>query len=469
MATGKLKTHPDLALFPVTQGGVQAIANSMLAHGYDESEPIVLWQEQGYIVDGHTRHRAAIDARLDQVAVIVRSFASWDEAIDYAIARQRDRRNLTPQDFRVFVVRAVQVRDKHKPRGGDHKSSESKAPSGAFDRGKSAADLAADLGTSTRTVERTRAVLASENEPVKQKLLEGEIAPSAAYEEVKQAQAAKVTRASYSVEQWAELTGEARVRLVEQGREGKIGLNGQKSDNIEWALWSWNPVTGCLHNCPYCYARDIANRSYPQKFAPTFLPERLGAPLHQGVPRQAQYELGYRNIFTCSMADLFGKWVPSEWIEAVLDVARDAPQWNFLFLTKFPNRLVEFEYPENVWLGTTVDCQARVKNAERSFERVRGGVKWLSVEPMLEPLTFESLSMFDWVVIGGASSSTKTPAWSPPRRWVDDLEHAAREAGCMIYEKTNLWERNSRLREYPGWERAEATLPSALKYLPSIG
>ena len=25
--------------------------------------------------------------------------------------------------------------------------------------------------------------------------------------------------------------------------------------NIEWCGKSWNPVTGCLHNCDYCYAR----------------------------------------------------------------------------------------------------------------------------------------------------------------------------------------------------------------------
>lgn len=31
----------------------------------------------------------------------------------------------------------------------------------------------------------------------------------------------------------------------------------QVNDNIGWAKWSWNPVTGCLHNCDYCYARDI--------------------------------------------------------------------------------------------------------------------------------------------------------------------------------------------------------------------
>lgn len=29
---------------------------------------------------------------------------------------------------------------------------------------------------------------------------------------------------------------------------------------IEWCDSTWNPVTGCLHNCEYCYARKIAER-----------------------------------------------------------------------------------------------------------------------------------------------------------------------------------------------------------------
>lgn len=29
---------------------------------------------------------------------------------------------------------------------------------------------------------------------------------------------------------------------------------------IDWCDSAWNPVTGCLHGCEYCYARGIANR-----------------------------------------------------------------------------------------------------------------------------------------------------------------------------------------------------------------
>lgn len=33
-----------------------------------------------------------------------------------------------------------------------------------------------------------------------------------------------------------------------------------KKTKIDWADSTWNPVTGCLHGCEYCYARGIANR-----------------------------------------------------------------------------------------------------------------------------------------------------------------------------------------------------------------
>lgn len=29
---------------------------------------------------------------------------------------------------------------------------------------------------------------------------------------------------------------------------------------IEWCDSTWNPVTGCLHGCEYCYAKRIAIR-----------------------------------------------------------------------------------------------------------------------------------------------------------------------------------------------------------------
>ena len=265
----------------------------------------------------------------------------------------------------------------------------------------------------------------------------------------------------YTLPEWQAMGESDRVVALSR-RYPPHSFNGQQNDNIEWAQWSWNPVTGCKHDCAYCYARDIAAKAYDQGFLPSVWPSRLEDPRHTKVPEKADRDVAFRNVFTCSMADLFGRWVPGEWIEAVLEQVRANPQWNFLFLTKFPIRLQEFEFPDNAWVGTTVDAQARVANAERAFANVRARVKWLSCEPLLEPLRFRRLNLFNWVVIGGASASTETPEWRPPRAWMLDLERQAADAGIKeIYEKTNLIERR---REYPGQPSKERlSVPDAFK------
>lgn len=227
---------------------------------------------------------------------------------------------------------------------------------------------------------------------------------------------------------------ERELVTIEAPRAASATFN-RTNDNVDWAWWTWNPVTGCLHDCPYCYARDIANRFYPQKFVPTFHADRLKAPENTRLPNDTDPRS--RRVFTCSMADLFGKWVPQEWIDAVFAEVRDNSQWEFLFLTKFPQRLAEIEWPANAWVGTTVDRQYRVEIAEKAFRGVKAGLKWLSCEPLLEPLKFSSLKMFDWVVIGGQSRSSETPDFWPPLEWIIDLYNQAREAGCKVYLKPN--------------------------------
>lgn len=265
--------------------------------------------------------------------------------------------------------------------------------------------------------------------------------------------------------EWEACDQHERDRLLAMSSDSTF--NKQDNASIEWAQWSWNPITGCKHDCPYCYARDIAKRFYPQGFDTSIYPCRFSAPANTKVPAKAGDDTAYRNVFTGSMADIFGRWVPEEWITLVIDRVRENPQWNFLFLTKFPQRVHEFgEMPTNAWMGTTVDCQERVANAEKAFAKMGGGIKWLSIEPMLTPLTFTRLDLFDWVVIGGASKSAQTPEWVPPFDWVADLHRQARDAGCAVYHKDNLGIGDSmRLKEFPWEARDEKELPDALKYL----
>jgi protein gp37 len=227
------------------------------------------------------------------------------------------------------------------------------------------------------------------------------------------------------------------------GARSKATFN-RTTDLVDWAEWTWNPVAGCLHDCPYCYARDIANRHYEEKFAPTFHRDRLPAPWNTPFPDLGRVadpvrRMAKKNVFVCSMADLFGPWVRDGWIEAVFESCRRWPQWNYLFLTKFPDRYEGLKLPPTAWVGTTVDEQERVANAEKAFQKIQAPVKWLSVEPMREKLTFTRLDLFDWVVIGGQSRSSQAPEFHPPFDWVADLWHAAKAAGCAVYCKPNTW------------------------------
>lgn len=272
---------------------------------------------------------------------------------------------------------------------------------------------------------------------------------------------------AYLMEEWERLSYDERTDLMEVRGAGQFNST---NDNVEWARWTWNPITGCLHNCAYCYARDIANHIYKhmpdgERFSPAFYPDRLAFPENTKAPDVSGIEdpvtaMGLRNVFTCSMADLFGKWVPTEWIEAVLQKIADNPQWNFLLLTKFPIRMAEFRFPPNTWIGTTVDSQYAVERAEKGFRKIRAsgyeGVAWLSCEPMMERLTFSSLDMFDWLVMGGASASTQTPAFAPPLEWWFDLWQQAKAINLPVYMKTNLIQQegrpvpfDGRVREYP--------------------
>jgi protein gp37 len=283
-----------------------------------------------------------------------------------------------------------------------------------------------------------------------------------------------------SLERWNKLGRAAQAMLLEPDpdRPGSTSYIKQSGPDIEWAQWSLNPITGCEHTCSYCYAREIASKwttssVYPFGFAPTLHPRRLLAPRNMLVPPEAETDTRYKNVFLGSMADMFGRWVPKAWIDRVLRMTVEAPEWNFLCLTKFPKRLAEFDIPTNAWMGTTVDLQARVAAAEEAFANVSAQVRWLSCEPLIEPLRFKNLDRFNWIVIGGATytrqpDGTRTPDWFPPFEWIADLVSQARDAGVAIYMKTNLGIRN-RIVEMPWGAPIQADLAEAPKVFHYLG
>ena len=218
---------------------------------------------------------------------------------------------------------------------------------------------------------------------------------------------------------------------------------------IEYCDWTWNPATGCLHGCEYCYARRLAKRlrgrfGYPKDypFRPTFHPDRLVEPYRLKKPSK---------IFVVDMGDLFGEWVPDIWIEKILKVVEDNSRHTSQFLTKNPKRMYGWLFPENAWLGATINNQQMVELAydlslsDMSVRVVRNQkrIKFISFEPFLEDITID-LSEIDWVIVGAQTN----PYRPPKREWVEHIIEQARESDIPIFLKDNLrWDEV--IRQYP--------------------
>lgn len=231
-----------------------------------------------------------------------------------------------------------------------------------------------------------------------------------------------------------------------------------KKTKIDWCDSTWNPVTGCLHNCEYCYARTIANRFGFHASEP-HINERvlLEMPISAGrkvpylfdfQPTFHQYRLNEylnkkgRNIFVCSMADLFGNWVPDLWLEAVFKACDNASQHNYLFLTKNVSRYTEYGVPisENMWYGTSI-----TKEKEMSlFNLLPAGCNtFVSIEPILEDLKAEEHNIMfqqvDWFIIG-AETGRNTNKVVPKRKWIEDIVRECQIHGKPVFMKSSLAE-----------------------------
>jgi protein gp37 len=150
------------------------------------------------------------------------------------------------------------------------------------------------------------------------------------------------------------------------------------------------------------------------------------------------------------MADLFGDWVPDEWIAAVFEACAAAPQHRYLFLTKNPKRYMRLidagKLPPEHWYGET-KTQGELLGIPKPYKH------FVSVEPLTGDAFFLYNTNIDWVVIGAETGNRKGKS-VPTKEQVDCLRHCCDRRGTPVFMKDSLLpivgEENMR-REFP-WE-----------------
>jgi len=216
-------------------------------------------------------------------------------------------------------------------------------------------------------------------------------------------------------------------------------MNKQGKNGIGWTDYTWNPSTGCLNNCRYCYAAKIGKR-FQGHFKPMFHPERLEEPYKLKKPSK---------IFVCSMSDLFGEWIPPDVIEKVIQVARENPRHTFQFLTKNPNRYADFDFPKNCWLGATATKETDNSNVAFDYFLPECKCFYVSYEPLLGYIDTIPIWL-NWIIIG-AMTGKGSKKYQPKLEWIENIVRQAKNYKIPIFMKRSLqgiW-KGELIRQFP--------------------
>lgn len=212
------------------------------------------------------------------------------------------------------------------------------------------------------------------------------------------------------------------------------------NSKIEWTTHTFNPWWGCTkvsEACKHCYAETWAKRVGKDVWGPK--PQRrLLSDNHWKQPmkwnREAEGSAERPRVFCASMGDVFED--RKELVvhrQRLFDLIELTPNLDWLLLTKRPQNVKSLarwsdDWPDNVWLGTTVELQHRAEELLPYLEDIPARVRFISAEPLLGPLSIERWlgSTIDWVITGGESGPKARPA-SP--QWFTSLH-----AQCMRNE-----------------------------------
>jgi protein gp37 len=210
---------------------------------------------------------------------------------------------------------------------------------------------------------------------------------------------------------------------------------------IEWTDATWNPVRGCTKisdGCKHCYAETFAERfrgvkghPYQQGFDLRLVPEKLAEPLRWRNPKM---------IFVNSMSDLFHESVPEEYIVAVAEVMVAARWHTYQVLTKRSGRLREMlnsslrfaANQKHIWWGASVENREYGLPRIEDLRNAHAGMRFLSVEPLLEDLGEFNLKDIDWVIVGGESGHGARPM---KKEWVVSMRDQCKSAGVSFFFK----------------------------------
>ncbi len=207
-----------------------------------------------------------------------------------------------------------------------------------------------------------------------------------------------------------------------------------KNTKIEWCDATLNPVIGCKHGCPYCYAKSMNKRfGFIENWEdPQFFIERLRQ-LNTAYPK---------SVFMDSMSDIaFWK---DEWIEKTFEVISRNPKNSYIFLSKDPAAIRKFIIFKNL-TRRMADCVffgITITNNSDLLKLDECEVDFVSLEPILSPVNISCFANHPEIkqIIIGAETGTRKDKIIPEKWWIDDIVRKAGSLQIKVFMKNSLKE-----------------------------
>lgn len=221
---------------------------------------------------------------------------------------------------------------------------------------------------------------------------------------------------------------------------------------IEWIInpdgsrgYVCNPIKGkCPQGCYYCYA-EVMRKRFKKPREMTWRSEELQACRKLKKPS---------TIFIGSVFEIFGEWVPSEYLNLIYQVIDDLPQHTFILLTKNPSReWWLFSMPANLWFGASVTSSKDKENGYNVGGNVVGSRNaFISFEPVLDDIVNGDNKLYadgvlplhkniKWIILGSLNKNgrpVKPEKGGTKKEWVYPILDQANKYNIPVFIKEEL-------------------------------
>lgn len=217
---------------------------------------------------------------------------------------------------------------------------------------------------------------------------------------------------------------------------------------ISWTDSTLNFWHGCFKvspGCQHCYAETLSKRYGREIWGPASNTARMltNGPWKDCLKWDAQARTdGVRHkVFAMSMGDFYEDHPMIEpWRVDAFKILENFTNLDVQLLTKRPENIRRFSpqswlenWPAHVWIGTSIENQATAD--KRVYDLYKAGVaatRFLSIEPMLEPIRIPYIEKMGWVIVGGESGPHCRPFKTA---WADDILAQCREYDVKFFMK----------------------------------